>query len=63
MSGPGETQKNHVIDLLCRDVIFFFEQTQQVELADSLVLLTEPTANAAFNKGGVTMHSALQLNL
>ena len=62
LSGPGGTGKSHVINLVRRDIIHFFQLTRKVEPDDPLVLLTAPTGSAAFNISGLTIHSALQLN-
>ena len=62
LSGPGGTGKSHVINLIHRDVIYFFQLTGKVEPEDPLVLLTAPTGSAAFQILGLTIHAALQLN-
>ena len=62
MGGPGGTGKSHVIKLIRRDVIYFLQQTMQVKPDEPLVLLTAPTGLAAFNIGGITLHSAFMLN-
>ena len=62
LSGPGGTGKSHVINLIRRDVIHFFQLTGKVDPDDPLVLLTAPTGSAAFHISGMTIHSALQLN-
>ena len=61
LSGPGGTGKSHVINLIHRDVIHFFQLTGKVEPDDPLVLLTAPTGSAAFQISGLTVHAALQL--
>ena len=40
--GPGDTGKSHVIKLICRDVIHFFDLTLKPELDEPSVLLTTP---------------------
>ena len=62
LSGPGGTGKSHVINLIRRDVIHFFQLTGMVEPDQPLVLLTAPTGSAAFQISGLTIHAALQLN-
>ena len=62
LSGPGGTGKSHVINLIQRDILFFFSKSQYIVPDDPLVLLTASTGCAAFNIEGITIHSALQLN-
>ena len=62
LSGPGGTGKSHIIHLIRRDVIHFFQLTGIVEPDKPLVLLTAPTGSAAFQISGLTIHAALQLN-
>ena len=62
LSGPGGTGRSHVINLICRDVIRFFQLMGKVKPDDPLVLLTAPTGSAAFQISGLTVHAALQLN-
>ena len=61
LGGPGGTGKSHVIKLICWDVIYFLQQLMGVQPDEPLVLLTAPTGLAAFNIGGVTLHSAFML--
>ena len=62
LGGPGGTGKSHIIKLIRRDVIYFLQQTMQVHPDEPLVLLTAPTGLAAFDIGGVTLHSAFMLH-
>ena len=43
-------------------MIYFLQQTMNVDPDQPLVLLTAPTGLAAFNIGGITLHSASMLN-
>lgn len=61
LSGPGGVGKSHVIKMIRRDIIYFFQQTLTVQPDQPIVLLTAPTGLAAFNIGGITMHSAFML--
>ena len=61
LGGPGGTGKSHVIKLIHWDVIYLLQQSMRVQLDKPLVLLTAPTGLAAFNIGGVTLHSAFML--
>ena len=61
LSGPGGTGKSHVIELINRDVKFYFSKVRNIESGFPVVLLTAPTGTAAFNIGGMTIHSALQM--
>ena len=60
--GPGGTGKSHVIKLIHRDVIYFFQQTLKSKPNEPLVFLTAPTGSVAFNIGGTTLHSAFMIN-
>ena len=62
LNGPGGTGKSHIIKLIRRDVIYFLQKTMKVEPDQPVVLLTAPTSLAAFNIGGVTLHSAFMLH-
>ena len=62
LSGPGGVGKSFVIQLIRRDVIYFLQQTLQVQPDEPLVLLTAPTGLAAFNINGITLHSAFMLH-
>ena len=62
LSGPGGVGKPFVIQLICHDVIYFLQQTLQVQPDEPLVLLTAPTGLAAFNINGITLHSAFMLH-
>ena len=61
-NGAGGTGKSHVIKLIWCDVIYFLQQTMNVDPDQPLVLLTTPTGLAAFNIGGITLHFAFLLN-
>ena len=69
LSGLGGTGKSHCINLICRDVNYFFRLLNnniygQTKIEDDkpLILLTAPTGSAAFQIGGLTLHAALQLS-
>ena len=62
LNGPGGTGKSHIIKLIHRDVIYFLQKTMKVEPDQPVVLLTAPPGLAAFNIGGVTLHSAFMLH-
>ena len=61
LSGPGGVGKSHVIRLIHSDTIKFLKQSGAFEPDDVIVLLTAPTGVAAFNIGGMTLHSAFLL--
>ena len=62
LNGPGGTGKSHIIKLIRRDAIYFLQKTMKIEPDQpNIVLLTAPTGLAAFNIGGVTLHSAFML--
>ena len=60
-SGPGGVGKSHVIKLVQSDTIRLLKLSGMFEPDDVIVLLTAPTGVAAFNIGGMTLHSALLL--
>ena len=62
LSGPRGTGKSHVIKLIHRDVINFFQQTLKPEPDEPLVLLTAPPGSATFQIGGTTLHSTFILH-
>ena len=43
-------------------MIYFLQQTMNVDRDQPLVLLTAPTGLAAFNIGGITLHSTFMFN-
>ena len=61
LSGPGGVGKSHVIKLIHSDTIKLLKLSGTIEPDQVCVLLTAPTGVAAFNIGGVTLHSALLL--
>ena len=61
LSGPGGVGKSHVIKLIHSDTVKFLKLSGTVQPDDVIVLLTAPTGVAAFNIGGMTLHSALLL--
>ena len=62
LSGPGGVGESHVIRLvLVSDTIRILKLSGVFEPDDVIVLLTAPTGVAAFNIGGMTLHSALLL--
>ena len=62
LSGPGGVGKSHVIKLICSDIKKFLPLSTCVSPTDMTTLVTAPTGVAAFNIGGLTIHSALLLN-
>ena len=61
LSGPGGVGKSHVIRLVQSDTIRILKLSGVFEPDDVIVLLTAPTGVAAFNIGGMTLHSAFLL--
>uniref|UniRef100_A0A1X7SS53 ATP-dependent DNA helicase n=1 Tax=Amphimedon queenslandica TaxID=400682 RepID=A0A1X7SS53_AMPQE len=61
ISGPGGVGKSHIIPLVKSDTIKILQSSGAFEPDDIIVLLTAPTGVAAFNFGGLTLHSALLL--
>ena len=61
VSGPGGVGKSHVIKLIQSDTIKLLKLSGMFEPDDVIVLLSAPTGVAAFNIGGMTLHSALML--
>ena len=61
LSGPGGVGKSHVIKLVQSDTIRILKLSGIFKPDDVIVLLTAPTGVAAFNIGGMTLHSALLL--
>ena len=62
LSGPGGVGESHFIRLvLVSDTIRILKLSGVFEPDDVIVLLTAPTDVAAFNIGGMTLHSALLL--
>ena len=53
--------ENHVIKLIQSDTIKLLKLSGAIEPGQVTVLLTAPTGVAAFNIGGITLHSALLL--
>ena len=62
LSGTGSPGRSHVIKLIHRDVIQFFELTLKPEPDEPLVLLTTPMGLAAFQIGGTTLHATFMLH-
>ena len=63
LSGPGGVGKSHVIKLVQSDTIRILKLSGIFKHDDVIVLLTAPTGVAAFNIGGMTLHSALFIGL
>ena len=61
LSGPGGVGKSHVIKLIHSDTRKIFSLSRRFKPTDITTLLTAPTGVAAFNIGGMTVHSALLL--
>ena len=67
LSGPGGVGKSHVIRLVYTDCTKMLRACrphgeEMYEPDDICVLLTAPTGTAAFNIGGMTLHSAFLLS-
>ena len=67
LSGSGGVGKSHVIRLIHSDCINLLRHCRRngaecYDAGDVMVLLTAPTGTAAFNIGGLTLHSALLIN-
>ena len=63
LSGPGGVGKSHVIKLIHSDTVKFLKLSGTVQPDDVIVLLAAPTGVAAFNIGGMTLHSALDTSV
>ena len=63
LSGPGGVGKTHVIKLIHSDTKKLLALSRIIKPNDVTVLLTAPTGVAAFNVGGMTVHSALLLRV
>lgn len=61
LCGPGGVGKSHMIRLIHSDTRKILALSKTIKPADVTVLLTAPTGVAAFNIGGMTVHSALLL--
>ena len=61
LRGPGGVGKSHMIKLIHSDTIKLLRLSGRIEPGQVTVLLTAPTGVAAFNIGGMTLHSALLL--
>ncbi|XP_019848907.1 PREDICTED: uncharacterized protein LOC109580300 [Amphimedon queenslandica] len=61
LSGPGGVGKSHVIRIIQSDTIKLLKLSGFIEPDEVIVLLTAPTGVAAFNIGGMTLHSSLKL--
>uniref|UniRef100_A0A1X7VJB5 ATP-dependent DNA helicase n=1 Tax=Amphimedon queenslandica TaxID=400682 RepID=A0A1X7VJB5_AMPQE len=61
LSGPGGVGKSHVIRIIQSDTIKLLKLSGFFEPDEVIVLLTAPTEVAAFNIGGMTLHSSLML--
>ena len=72
LSGSGGVGKSFVVGLMNRDTIHLYSNSQAIDPSDCFsrsrdpdkptALLTALTGNAAFNIGGSTIHSTLQLH-
>lgn len=63
LSGPGGVGKTHVIRLIHSDTQKLLPLSGAIKPTDVTTLLTAPTGVAAFNIGGMTVHSALLLRV
>ncbi|XP_071956833.1 uncharacterized protein [Antedon mediterranea] len=61
LSGPGGVGKSDVIQIIHSDTKRLFSLSKGFKPNDITALLTAPTGVAAFNIGGMTVHSALLL--
>ena len=61
VSGPGGVGKSHIIRIIQSDTIRLLKLSGVFEPDEVIILLTAPTGVAAFNIGGMTLHSALML--
>ena len=61
VSGPGGVGKSHIIRIIQSDTIILLKLSGVFEPDEVIILLTAPTGVAAFNIGGMTLHSALML--
>uniref|UniRef100_A0A1X7UXC3 ATP-dependent DNA helicase n=1 Tax=Amphimedon queenslandica TaxID=400682 RepID=A0A1X7UXC3_AMPQE len=61
LSGPGGFEKSHVIRLIQSDTMKLLRLSGEMEPTDVPVFSTAPTGVAAFNIGGMTLHSAFVL--
>lgn len=62
VSGPGGVGKSHVIKAVYETCRKLFKPVHIEDPDAPTVLLTAPTGVAAYNIGGLTLHSAFQLN-
>ena len=58
ISGPGGTGMLFIVNMIHHDIYYFLKNVIQAEDDQPLVLKTVPTASAAFQIGGSTIHSA-----
>ena len=58
LSGPGGTEKSHVVKLIQRDMSYFVYTVVNADYDQPIVLMTAPTGSAAFQIGGSTIDSA-----
>ena len=53
------TGKNHVVQLIERDMTYFLKNILNADPDQPIVLMTAPTGSAAYQIGGSTIESAL----
>ena len=61
LSGPGDTGKAHVIQMIEQDMTNMFKHKISPGDDQPIVLITAPTGSAAFQVGGSTVHAAFLL--
>ncbi len=62
VTGPAGTGKSYVIRLAHRDMVYFPTKARLTAVGKPVVLLTAPSGVAAYNIGGMTVHSGLSLS-
>jgi len=62
LSGPGRVGKSLVTEMLKTDTIRLLRNARDISQEDTVILLTASTGVAAFNIGGSTVHSVLQIH-
>ena len=61
ISGPGGTGKTFIVNMIKWDIPYFLKSVVKAGDDQPLVLITAPTGSAAFQVGGLTIHSAFLL--
>ena len=63
LSGPGGVGKSYVIKMLHNDTVKLLRHSPRITPDEIPILLTAPTGVAAYNINGMTIHSALSMNI